>query len=99
MEFGTRKHTSHQPSLEVTTRDGTLGASLGHSQVSDLTGASVGVGTILHPCVAPAPDPHRDRFGREFSFAPTGDPTGAQKKPNNIFHPSPQRPRPARSPS
>jgi hypothetical protein len=70
---------------------------LGHPRVSDLMGA--GVGPILHPRVAPTPDPHRDEFGHEFSFAPVGDPTGASKRPNNIFHSSPQRLSPARSPS
>jgi hypothetical protein len=46
-----------------------------------------GVGTVLHPWVAPAPDSHRDGFVCGFSFAPVGDPTGAQKNPNNIFSP------------
>jgi hypothetical protein len=77
--------------------DGNSGAGSGHPRVSDLTGADVGA--ILHPRVAPAPDSHRDRFGRGFSFAPAGDLTGAQKKPSNIFHLSPQRLSPARSPS
>jgi hypothetical protein len=35
------------------------------------------VGVILYPQIAPASDPDRDGFGRGFSFAPTGDPTGA----------------------
>jgi hypothetical protein len=48
---------------------------LDHPPVSDLMGA--GAGPILHPQVAPTPDPHRDEFGHEFSFAPVGDPTGA----------------------
>jgi hypothetical protein len=74
--------------------DGNSGASSGHSGVSDPTG--VGVGAILHPRVAPALGPHRNGFGRGFSFAPMGDPTGTQKKPSNIFHPSLQRPNPAR---
>jgi hypothetical protein len=34
-------------------------------------------GAILHPWIAPAPDPHRDGFGRGFSFTPAGDPMGA----------------------
>jgi hypothetical protein len=63
--------------------DGNSGASSSHSGVSDPTG--VGVGAILHPRVAPAPGPHRNGFGRGFSFAPMGDPTGTQKSPVIYF--------------
>jgi hypothetical protein len=56
-------------------RDDNLGVGLGHPWISDPTGA--GVSTILHLWVAPAPDSHRDGFGRGFSFGPVGDPSGS----------------------
>jgi hypothetical protein len=55
-------------------RDGNLGVGSGHPWVSDPTGAVMG--TILQPHVAPTPDPHRDGFGRGFSFTPASDPMG-----------------------
>jgi hypothetical protein len=36
----------------------------------------VGMSIILYLRVAPAPEPYRDEFGRDFSFAPAGDSMG-----------------------
>jgi hypothetical protein len=50
------------------------GVGSGYSWVLDLMG--VGISIILYLRVASAPEPYRDEFGCDFSFAPAGDSMG-----------------------